>query len=84
LDYGHKYIPNYYFDSFNIFKTIFNDLDNEIINFNSQIFFKDQLIARNMDLIEKTIKISSFFDFLKKPWHVDGCKNIPIVTETLV
>jgi len=55
LDYGHKYIPSYYFDSFNIFKTIFNDLDNEIINFNSQIFFKDQLIARNMDLTEKTI-----------------------------
>ena len=83
LDYGHKFIPNYYSNSFNILKKIFYELDDEIISFNSQLFFKDILIARNKDLTEKTLKSISFFDFLKKPWFVDGSKRIPIVTETL-
>ena len=26
---------------------------------------------------------ANFFDFLKKPWFVDGSKRIPIVTKTL-
>lgn len=83
LDYGQKYIPNYYFDSFNIFKNIFNDLDNEIMSFNSQIFFKDILIAKGKDLTETSLKSSSFFDFLKKPRLYERGKNIPILTETL-
>jgi hypothetical protein len=83
LDYGHIFIPNYYSNSFNIFKKLFYELDDEIISLNSQLFFKDNLIARNKDLTEKTLKSISFFDFLKKPWFVDGSKRIPIVTETL-
>jgi len=83
LDYGHKFIPNYYSNSFNILKKIFYELDDEIISFNSQLFFKDILIARNKDLTEKFLKSISFFDFLKKPWFVDGSKRIPIITETL-
>ena len=83
LDFGHKYIPNYYFSSFNIFKNIFTDLNDEILNFNSQLYFKDILIARNRDLTQTTSKSFSFLDFLRKPRYFNGGNNIPIVTETL-
>ncbi len=85
LDYGHKFIPNFYFDSFSVFKNVILDLDKEWFNFNNQLFFKDILISRGKD-ITTPIPFNNI-SFLEKLRRSLGCVNygvnIPIMTETL-
>ena len=79
LDHGQKFIPNYYFDSFYIFKNLFINIDYEILNFNNQIFFKDILIANNKDLTE----IYNYSSSLEKSLVSRVNKNVPFLTESL-
>ena len=41
LEYGFKYIPCFNNSNFHIFKNVFTNIENEIFNFNKQIFFNN-------------------------------------------
>ena len=83
FDYGQKFIPYYFLDSFYTLKDMIIDIDREMLNFNSQIFFKDILIAKNKDLTETYNYSLSSFESLERSLVSRVNKNIPILTESL-
>ena len=47
---GSKFIPSFYYDNFSIIKDEFLKVDEEIQNFNTQLFIKDSQLNRMNDL----------------------------------
>ena len=57
LDRGFKFIPCYHFSNFHIFKSLLLSLENEMFNFNRQLFFKKISLEKSKTFTENTENI---------------------------
>ena len=96
LDNGFKFIPNYNLGHFNVFKNLMYNLENEIFNFNRQVYIKNifghfvnsnnsnNFSALNEQDEHVFDSLNDFFNFFKCKNGKKNFQDIPLLRDSLL